>query len=953
MAAGPMKFSRDNPDFIKFKIYDIYGNFLNSENDVVEFKQPSQLIELINVLGPGWTIADKTSTDIRLLFRGNEAFHQTIGFTPKYSTVLYGSISTEYIEKNASPTPTEDILQIVNSFITNKLNATTRVNIKIDDVYNKLVGKDPNVFKDHQIFREMIELAIGDKWEPVETTDTAFRITNTGIGFEQSILFSPAPNAVIVSMTHKYIGGPEFVTDILDVPVSSDVVLENIREFLTSKLSRHDEDPQYETIIIPKGTMLFRGMNSTSALTSDFAGVPKPGNTFCLGKYHNVFFYPFPFVADSVKPYAHIFMYATTRDLKLVNLILPSKFSRQDRMKRLGGIASCSMFDIGCDLTGFDFDPCIDYSVVKEDVAGMIAIANMDAKTLKAKKLQFNELLDKYFTTYKDVRKTVGVPELILHPRADKSDRTDVVSDFESWYTENKPNFNYHYIHGMRNDRVELMKFMDKLLSNEGPFLLKMNKTNGFFQIEELSDNVSDLITPDLTFIPSTLTKGKLYKQIKSEYGLADTVPAELTKYTKSGPDIEIDLTSGAKKYLSDFVDEPIRYHGFFQPENNGGDVYLIKNKAYIFWVTPESASVTSPNDGETYTDHPINNYISAYEIEKPQVSNGRIHLSTNRQPAREINGLMQHYLEKVKKVHDKVKETIAANQIQYGTIPGSLTTVYKIGNLIGMDMSPEATSFLATVSDKPFVMSDSNRVFTIKGKHYVFWFTPEIETLFKNDKTIEENKELKGLPANEGISAYEVGFNTVTNEITLPENRQPAVEINKLLHDKFGKKETIVDDELKYNLPPTANMIVTSNEGYMMVLLTQEVSKKFEATVDSVEKGYKLYGIHPVYLYKKKGKNYIFWLTPKGNEFASKNLKNENDWITSSPINDEVSAYEVTVNPDTKTVALPENKQPAFNINADIYKLQSKLVGAARRRTLGRTLSGRRTYRRPIEKHR
>ena len=45
----------------------------------------------------------------------------------------------------------------------------------------------------------------------------------------------------------------------------------------------------YETVVIPKGTLLFRSTNSVADLTKDFAGLPKENNEYCLFPNFNVF----------------------------------------------------------------------------------------------------------------------------------------------------------------------------------------------------------------------------------------------------------------------------------------------------------------------------------------------------------------------------------------------------------------------------------------------------------------------------------------------------------------------------------------------------------------------------------------------------------------------------------------------------------------------------------------
>jgi hypothetical protein len=275
---------------------------------------------------------------------------------------------------------------------------------------------------------------------------------------------------------------------------------------------------EYETIVIPKGTVLFRGMHSTETLTSDFAGKFENGK-FCIHENYNVFFYPFPFVATVLMEYEYTVIYVTIRDLKLVNLILPSKFNRQiefidtgdefieSEFTTTGGIVRCDKIEDKCGVRGRYFDPCVDYTKVSGDISGMIAIHKHDAEALgEAFSTEPHRDLTKYFATYKDSRNVVGVPELILHPRIDKTERTETIADFKPWYHANKSSFNYNYLHVISSTNLKVMKdLMDEFMSEGGldlgddnPYHLKVNKKTGFFQIEELSDNRSELIAPNL-----------------------------------------------------------------------------------------------------------------------------------------------------------------------------------------------------------------------------------------------------------------------------------------------------------------------------------------------------------------------------------------------------------------------------------------------------------------------
>ena len=252
----------------------------------------------------------------------------------------------------------------------------------------------------------------------------------------------------------------------------------------------------YETMILPRGTLLFRGINSVKDLVSDYAGILEEEDiqVFCLNQNYNVFFYPYPFIADTVAKYNIIGFFVTTRDLTILKLVSPSKFSRNDRYQNKGGIISCDKVPEACGAEGREYDPCIDFSKVPKDVSGMVAIAGQDARTLDRSKSLYRSYFNKYFTTFKDSKNRVGVPEIILHPRLDKKERTEQILDFEPWYKKNSKDLNFQHLKLLTNTKLEIETTIDDLLSDEGAdmqgtiYHAKINKQTGFFQIVELSD---------------------------------------------------------------------------------------------------------------------------------------------------------------------------------------------------------------------------------------------------------------------------------------------------------------------------------------------------------------------------------------------------------------------------------------------------------------------------------
>lgn len=429
--------------------------------------------------------------------------------------------------------------------------------------------------------------------------------------------------------------------------------------------------PRYATMTIPKGTVLFRGIDNTAKLTSDFAGVLTKGK-FCLHDNYNVFFYPFPFVSMSIAKYEYTCIHVTTRDLTLLNLILPSKFNRADRTRGIGGIKTCSNMKFGCDLQGYAYDPCVDYSIVPKDVAGMVAIAQDDAYTVRTNPRMFASFFNTYFTTYKDSRGTVGVPEFVLHPLIEKVGKQEQITDFKAWYSANKSKFNYNYLHIFKSTDITVTQnLMDEFLSKKGldlgdeePYHLKMNKKTGFFQVVELSNNLEELISPDFKSIKKSpdlvLTRKNIYKLtgpkfLSDKYPKADTIPGSLNDYNKSRHEVRINYT--ADDWLRRFTDNPKHKRNL---EVKKGplyielvDNYLINGKTYGFFLTPKGEDMlkedmkTNPSafDWITTRNRPFNNYVSAYLINPPKP--GESYAEVTNIPAPEINGLLVHYAKK------------------------------------------------------------------------------------------------------------------------------------------------------------------------------------------------------------------------------------------------------------------------------------------------------------------
>jgi hypothetical protein len=309
-------------------------------------------------------------------------------------------------------------------------------------------------------------------------------------------------------------------------------------------------DNSYDTIVIPKGTILFRGLHDMVELTSAFAGLRvkrRDQPNHCLGINHRVYFYPYPFVADLVSNYKHVIMFVTMRDMTLVNLVSPGRYTYHEYGPALRNcrIPGCHL---GSGEEGAPHEYCINYDIVSNNVSGVAGIHGADGINLREDPPKYLPYFNKYFTTFTDAKGKIGLPELILHPRQipnvkelikgdtvypdviDYSaihgkgawdrimNRRAQIDDFKTWYSQNKSEFNYIYLHVMDNDFPKIQALMDAFMSEGGldlgddhPYHLKMNRKNGMFQIVEFSNNQTDLIAPDFSVQTTDLIRKDIY----------------------------------------------------------------------------------------------------------------------------------------------------------------------------------------------------------------------------------------------------------------------------------------------------------------------------------------------------------------------------------------------------------------------------------------------------------
>jgi hypothetical protein len=194
------------------------------------------------------------------------------------------------------------------------------------------------------------------------------------------------------------------------------------------------EGKEFQTVIIPRGTILFRGIHFENKhkydkIFSDIIGI-HDGHAPSIAPTMNVFFYPVPYVSDVVDIFNIHIMYITQYDIELMLLVSPSTISRNDIYEmnpNKDEIALCSNIS-DTDKCGFKMstsDPCLTDIVRRRfpQIDGYIAIAKGDAETFSLKFKNMTDVYERYnlakqmlSSIITDYRGVEGIPEIVIHP---------------------------------------------------------------------------------------------------------------------------------------------------------------------------------------------------------------------------------------------------------------------------------------------------------------------------------------------------------------------------------------------------------------------------------------------------------------------------------------------------------------------------------------------------------
>lgn len=232
-----------------------------------------------------------------------------------------------------------------------------------------------------------------------------------------------------------------------------------------------------DVITIPKGTLLFRLLKDQE---NDMRGVPIEDGMRCLTPNFNVFFYPNPFAAQLafekylVKDYdPYIYIYILNKDIKVISLINPSKYSRTHKSVKGIFIKRCSTVKKGClPRKQNNYDACFSDTIIKKfpEIVGTIGLSAKDVKSMKQTLVKpKNVTLRRFFNYAEDVLGTVGVPELTIHPLVLRPAKDVITKEGDVLET------NYRLLKKFdRRDQKSIINFMDnKTVYNPETFYYK------------------------------------------------------------------------------------------------------------------------------------------------------------------------------------------------------------------------------------------------------------------------------------------------------------------------------------------------------------------------------------------------------------------------------------------------------------------------------------------------
>ena len=224
---------------------------------------------------------------------------------------------------------------------------------------------------------------------------------------------------------------------------------------------------EFQTITLPRGTLLFRGVNSDSynEYTTDH---------FCISPTTQTFFYPAPYVSQAVENYNIHIIYTTNYDLELLLLVKPATMYKIDEKDK----PESSIIKICADISGVDTcgykmgidNPCFTDKMLKEfpHILGFIGLDNRDLSFFLS---QYKSYIDYDMKSHisqilgsivSNARGLIGVPEIVIHPlhlrRSDtywiRKGNMKTMSDYISYIHFNRAEYNFSPLLYITKNRI-------------------------------------------------------------------------------------------------------------------------------------------------------------------------------------------------------------------------------------------------------------------------------------------------------------------------------------------------------------------------------------------------------------------------------------------------------------------------------------------------------------------
>lgn len=188
----------------------------------------------------------------------------------------------------------------------------------------------------------------------------------------------------------------------------------------------------FQTVILPKGTILFGGFDlntdkpRSENVFMDLFGYQDKDGYYCVDPHDNKFFYPAPFVSDTVGRFSIHTVYHTNYDLEIILLVKPAKDARSNLGSNKDAFLRCSYITTPdhCGRVRKAYDPCLSPLLITEypHIQGYIAIAEKDADIFKRGQIpafmrntpEAIEFIRPFIVS--NSRDIQGVPEIVLFP---------------------------------------------------------------------------------------------------------------------------------------------------------------------------------------------------------------------------------------------------------------------------------------------------------------------------------------------------------------------------------------------------------------------------------------------------------------------------------------------------------------------------------------------------------